>query len=299
MRGGGPRAGRQPLWTLTALGLTAGVAAGQTSGVEDAERRDHLEFRRAPAVQPISEIRKGEILIGMGADYASNYAFPLLAIEGDLARFGVVDIAYALAEGVLVELRGDLVRTIFVDRMGTPVIEPDDGLADDRSTGSGSYRLITLFRVVGDDEGPSAGLHFEYTIPSGNQSEGLGTNSINVRVSGLASYGRGPFRATADLGVGILEAPLESFEQNDVLVYSGELLYELPVRPRVRIFAEIDGRASTRSRVPIGTEDEGRLSFGADVGLGRWVLDVLGFVGYAGVSADWGLGAGLSFHIGG
>lgn len=257
-------------------------------------------LRRSPPVQHVAGMRRGELLIGLGASYAPNVRFTLLDLEGDLTTIGAADIAYALADGVLVEFRTDLYRAMTVDRLGaSPPVEPDEGLADGKSTGSANARFITLFRLLGRAEGVSGGLHLEFTIPSGNQGEGLDTNTTDVRVSGLVSYGRGPLRFTSDVGIAILEAPLENFEQNDVLVYSGELVYRAWEPFPARLYLGVDGRASTRSRVPIGTEDLGDLRIGGDYAIGRWLLDASVAVGFAGISPDWEVSGGLSLVLGG
>lgn len=289
-----PRPRRSPvrLVGVTALALVLGLAAAPTT-------RGQTPLRRSPPVQPVAAVEKGDLLIGLGAGRASNYRFPLLELEGDLVTIGSADVAYAPADGVLIEFRTDLYRAVTVERIGSsPPVTPDDGLADGKSTGSANARLITLVRLLGGAEGLAAGLHLEFTIPSGNQSEGLDTNTTDVRVSGLVSYGRGPLRVTADAGVAILEAPLETFEQNDVVVYSAELLYRGSERRPLRLYAGLDGRASTRQRVPVGTEDLGELRLGGDYPLGRWLLDAGASIGFAGISPDWEIGGGISLTLG-
>lgn len=135
-------------------------------------------------------------------------------------------------------------------------------------------------------------------LPNSNERKGIGPNTTDFRLGVLGGWARGPWRLTADVGVGILEAPLENFEQNDVLVYSAELLVRVPGSP-LRLYAGADGRASTRGRVPIGTGDLGQASLGADLRLGAWILDGGLTFGYAGSTPDWGLSAGVSRWIAG
>lgn len=275
---------------ILALALLLGTAPAAQS---------QPRLRRSPPVQPVAGVEKGDLLIGIGAGHAGNYRFPLLDLEGDLATIGDVEIAYAPADGVLIEFRTSLYRALTVERIGSsPPVTPDEGLADGKSTGSANLRLITLFRLLGDAEGLAGGLHLEFEVPSGNQSEGLDTNTADVRVSGLVSYGHGRLRATADAGIAILEAPVENFEQNDVIVYSAELLFGVSDHVPIRLYAGLDGRVSTRQTVPVGTEDLGELRVGGDYPLGRWLLDAGASIGFAGISPDWAVGGGISLTVG-
>ncbi|MBI4513890.1 MAG: hypothetical protein HY702_07245 [Gemmatimonadetes bacterium] len=281
------------LWLRVALGLALWLGGART-----APAQSHL--RRSPPVQHAASAKRGDLLVGLGAAYASNVRVPLLDIDGDLTRIGVADLAFAPADGIVVEFRTDLYRALTVERFGpSPAVEPDEGVADGKSTGSGNVRIIGLFRLLGGAQGLSGGLHLELTIPSGNQREGLGTNTTDVRVSGMASYGDGPLRLTGDVGVAVLEAPLESFEQNDVIVYSAELLLRLSQKHPARLYAGVDGRASTRGRVPIGTEDLGELRVGGDYAIGRWLVDAGAAIGFAGISPEWEANGGISWLVGG
>lgn len=279
-------------WLVGAITLALSLGAAPSA-------LSQPRLRRSAPVQPFAAVQKGDWLIGLGAGHAANYRFPLLELEGDLLTIGAADLAYAPADGILIELRTDLYRAVTVERIGSsPPVTPDEGLADGKSTGSANLRLITLIRVLGDADGFAGGLHLEFGVPSGNQSEGLDTNTTDARVSGLVSYGRGRLRATADLGIAFLEAPLENFEQNDVVVYSGELLYGVSPRIPLRLYAGLDGRVSTRQTVPIGTEDLGELRLGGDYPVGRWLLDASASIGFAGISPDWGVGGGISLSPG-
>ncbi|NIN72397.1 MAG: hypothetical protein GTO46_10870 [Gemmatimonadetes bacterium] len=251
-------------------------------------------LRRGAPVQALALAKNGDLLVGFGAAYEENVMSPLVAVEGDLTRVGVLQLSWAIADRVVLEFHGDAYRALTIDNMGRPPVEPDEGLADGKSTGAGNLCVGISVLVLGDAEGFGLGGRFQFHIPSSNQAEGLGSNTTDVSVTLLGSYGSGPLIATADAGIAILEAPLENFEQNDVIAYNAEVLYS-PVAARpLRLFAGVTGRASVRSRVPVGTEDLGELLLGADYRLGRWLIDTSGFVGYAGNSAAWGIRGGVA-----
>ncbi len=262
-------------------------------------------LRRGSPVQPISGVERGDLMIGVGVAFESAVELPLIASGGDLRRVGITQLSYGVANGVLIEIRGDLYRILTVDDLrggsseanGSAIPKLDEDLADGTASGAGDFEVGILFRLLGAEEGLSVGGRFHFNIPSSDEDQGLGTNSLTTRMSLLGSYGRGRVRLSGDLGVGILEAPVENFEQNDVLVYSAEFLYVPLVDRPLRLFAGLNGRASTRDRVPLGTEDLGQMNLGVDYKLGHWLLDVFGTLGYAGLSAEWGFGFGAAFLI--
>ncbi len=278
--------------TLTASAVVACLALA--AGRADAQ----VSLRRGAPVQPVALAKQGDLLLGLGAGYEADLHAPLVSVEGDLGRIAVLHLLYAVADGVVLEVRGDAYRVLSVDSLGVPVVDPDEGLLDGRSSGAADFRAAVAFRLIGGDQGLAGGGRFEFNIPGSNESEGLGTNSMNIRLGVLGGYRRGPLVVTADVGVAILEAPLENFEQNDVIAYSAELVYSPRRLHHLRLYAGLDGLASTRDRVPVGTEDLGVVRFGVDYRLGRWLLDAGGLVGYAGNSPDWGLAGGVSFTAG-
>lgn len=257
-----------------------------------------VSLRRSAPLQPVALAKKGDLLIGIGAAYEADVHAPLVAVDGDLARIAVLHLVYALADGVLLEVRGDSYRVLSVDSLGVPVVEPDEGLLNGSASGAADFRAGVSFLLFGDDQRLAVGGRFEFILPSSDESKGLGTNSLNVRFGVLGAYRRDPLVFTADLGLAILEAPVDNFEQNDVLAYSAELIYLTPLARPLRLYLGVDGRASTRSSVPLGTEDLGTVRFGADLRLGRWLLDAGGLVGYTGNSASWGLTGGAAFLLG-
>jgi hypothetical protein len=275
---------------LLVLGLL--TPAGATVHAQNA-------LRRSAAIQPVGLVARGDLLIGIGATYESNVARPLVAVVGDLWRLGVVRVSWAAADGVLVEVSGDFRRVLTVDSMGVPPVNPRPDLLNGRSSATGDFAVAFSFLVLGDGDGLGAGGRLKIELSNSNEKDGLGTNTTNVRLSLLGSYGKGPFQFTGDVGIGILEAPLENFEQNDVVVYSAELLLAPLADVRLRMFGGIDGRASTRNRVLIGTEDLGEFYLGLDYRLGRWLIDTAAGLGYAGSSPDWKVAGGISFLIDG
>lgn len=278
---GGGRTAAVPICLL--LVLLPSVAVGQ--------------LRRDPAVQPLGEERPGTVLLGAGVGLAADGSFPLSGLRGDLFTPARLTVAWAPAPGVVLQLRGDAWRILSVEERGTARVPLDEAVDDGTTADAGDFRIGVLARVLGGVEGLSAGLDLEVTLPNSDETAGIGTNTTDVRLAVLGGYGRGPWRATGEVGVGILEAPLEPFEQNDVLAYAGELIREAGAG--VRLFLGFRGRASTRGHVPVGTEDRGEVGAGVEVRAAGWRLDGGVSVGYAGTSPDWALTTGLARTVGG
>ncbi|UCF20096.1 MAG: hypothetical protein JSU87_01425 [Gemmatimonadota bacterium] len=275
------------LLVLGFFSQTVGTAHGQSA------------LRRTAAIQPVGLARKGDLLLGVGAAYESNVSRPLVAVFGDLGHLGALKLAWAVADYVLLEVEGDLLRVLTVDSMGTPPINPRPEVFNGKSTAAGDFSVAFSFLILGDGDGLGVGGRLKVDLPNSNQKDGIGTNTTNVHLSLLGSYGRGPFQFTGNVGVGILEVPLESFRQNDVIVYSAEMLVSPLADVRLRLLGGVDGRASTRNKVPIGTEDLGEAYLGLDFRFGDWLIDAAAGLGYAGNSPDWKVEGGLAFLING
>jgi hypothetical protein len=252
--------------------------------------------RRDPAVQPVAEVKAGTLLLGAGLGWGSDRSFPLSGLEGNLLSVGRFTLAYGLANRVLLEVRGDVWQTLWVDEADPPPIPLDADALDGRTGDVGDFRIGLLFAPIGGERGFSAGAHMEVKLPNSNEAKGIGPNTTDIRLALLGSYGAPRWRATVSLGVGILEAPFENFEQNDVLLYSAEVLYR--PGPNTRLALALDGRASTRDRIPLGTEDLGEAIIGGDYRLGRWVLDLALTYGLVEDSSEWGVRLGWAYTKG-
>lgn len=253
------------------------------------------QLRRDASVQPVAETRRGDLLIGAGAAYAGGVAFPLSGLEGDLLAIGRLSFAYGLADRILVEVRGDVRQVLYVERRGDSEVELEEGVDDGTTSDVGDFRIGFTLAPLGSRRGASGGARVEVKLPNSDERKGIGTNTTDVRLSLLGSYGFERLRFTADLGIGILEAPVEGFEQNDVLVYAAELLYG-PGGGSWRLALAVDGRASTRDRVPVGTEDLGEVRSGLELRAGAWLLDLEGAIGYAEASPEWAVRGGISYR---
>lgn len=254
------------------------------------------QLRRDPAVPHAAGVERGELLLGAGAAAAWDGSFPLSGLRGDLIDPAVLTLSYAFAPGALLRVQGEARRILDVDDRGPSRVELDPDVEDGTTTDVGDFRVEALARLLGGARGLSGGLRLAVELPNSDERKGIGTNTTDFEARLFGSWGGAGLRATADLGIGILEAPLDRFEQNDVVVYGAEFLY----RPRDGTFglaAGVRGRESTRGIVPPGTEDEGEARAGGELHAGPWTVDAGVSVGYAGTTPDLEIRAGLARHI--
>lgn len=249
-------------------------------------------LRRRPAARHVSLVRKGDLLVGYGAEYGDGFSNPVSGLSGGLLSPAVLVVSYGVADMVQFEVTGAF-RVLDVQAAEPPLIDLDPGVDSGDTSDFDDVRVATRFLLLGAERGASAGLSLDVKIPSSDEKKGIGLNNTEVRLGFLGGLGAASWRLDADLGVVIVEAPVESFEQNDQFAYAAELLYRPAAWP-LRLALGVDGRANTRDRVPLGTDGRGAATIGADWLLGGLVLDAALSIGY-GAAPDWTLRAGASY----
>lgn len=255
------------------------------------------QHRRSAAVPYVPDA-PGELLVGLGGSLEDGALFPLSGLRGDLTRLGSVTVSYSFAPGAVFRIEGDVLRVLSVEgEERDPAVPLDEGVRDGTTHDAGDFRLSTLFRLFGEPDGLSGGLHLAVKLPNSDERAGIGLNTTDVFASAFGSWSTGPVRVNGDLGVGILEAPLERFVQDDVLTYAGEVLFR-PEGWDVRLSASASGRANTRGLVPRGNEDRGRAELGVELTGDRWRADLGVRRGYAGLSPGWSIVAGVARTFG-
>lgn len=219
--------------------------------------------------------------------------FPLSGLEGDLTRLGTVTVAYAYAPGALLLVEGDALRLLRIRGRDSSSVSLDPGVADGTTRDAGDFRLATVVRLLGRARGWSGGVRLEVKLPNSDEKRGIGLNTTDFLGGVFGSWGGGPWRIGADLGVAILEAPLETFEQDDVLTYRLEARHALPDAP-LRVALSVEGRANTRGRIPVGAEDRGTAWTRVELPAGDWLVDAGLGLGYAGTSSGWSVEVGAA-----
>ncbi len=255
------------------------------------------QFSRDARVQHVTDVAQGDVWAGVGIGHVSNRHTPLSGLTGDLTSFGVIHVGYGLGDRVLLELHGAAFQRLAIDRSDPAPVTLDPGTADGVTSDAGDFELALSLAPLGRRLGWSAGGHLRVKLPNSDEMKGIGPNTTDVTLAALVSHGAPRWRATGWVGVAIMEAPLQNFVQNDVFTYAFRATWEAD--PRLTLSASLRGHASTRSTVPIGTEDLGEARLGAQWHAGPTRLDVGIGRGYAQTGGEWTFGAGVSHRLAG
>lgn len=212
----------------------------------------------------------GTIEISAGTDFFQNQRFPLSGLKGDLTRVGDIRVKTGYAPNVEVQIEGVLQNYLAIDsRSPNPLIPLD--INGNSTNDFGDITTSVKIRLRNETKNlPALGFKMGYQLPNSNQAKGIGTNQINIftkviaQKSFLKKPGEKPkLKVFGNLGVGVMTAPLDDFSQNDVLLYGLAGIYR--VNKTVNLASEVNGRISTRSVAPIGTESQGQFRFGTQI----------------------------------
>jgi len=278
------------------------LAAGLLVAALLLPRPARAQLRRDPLVREAAGARAGELLLGAGVGWETGSRFPLSGLRGDLLRLGTLTAAYAVADGVVIEVRGDAWRVLEIDGRGPSHVPLEPGVGDGTTADAGDFRISTVARLLGRARGPSAGVDVAVKLPNSRETRGIGLNTTDFEGSVFGSWGAPRLRATGEIGIGILTAPLRTFVQDDVLLYAAEVVWS-PADPRrggsaLRLSLGASGRLNTRNVVPVGLEDRGRARAGLEWGRGGWALDGSVAAGYGPLGPDLALALGLARRFG-
>lgn len=249
-------------------------------------------------MQPVGAAVSGEVQIGLGVSRTMNAAFPLAGFGGDLTAFPELVAVWAVGPRVVLELKGAARKTLSVEtRDSVPAIDLDPSLDDGSTRDVGDFELAVSFAPIGGTTGFSAGGHLGVKLPNSDETKGIGPNTTDVTIAALFSWGAPRWRATGWFGVSILEAPVESFEQNDAFAYALETLWD--ATPSWRLSVGTRGRASTRRVSPLGTGDLGELRATVEWRRGPLAIDAGLGHGTTEMSGDWNVRAGVAWTLAG
>lgn len=261
--------------------------------------------QRPLITEDVDIVPQGSIRIGAGVDFLQNAKFPLSGLKGDLTRVGVIEITAGFAPNVSIEIEGTLQNFLAINSAQTPAPIPLSFKDGSNSTNDiGDFTLSAKIKLRNETKKlPSLGFKFGFQLPNTNQARGIGTNQNNIFGLILAGKKFGQkrkdnqhdFNLFANVGIGILPAPLERFSQNDVFLYG--LAGVVRVNNRFNIVSEINGRASTRSgNAPLGTESQSEFRLGTQVKASGLRFDAAGIIGLTRNSPRSGITFGVTYQ---
>jgi hypothetical protein len=243
----------------------------------------------------------GAFEIGAGVDFYQNAKFPLSGIRGDLTRLGDIRVRTGLASNVEIQVEGSLQNFVAINSRTVSAIPLQ---VTGNSTNDFDDFTVSAKIKVRNQSGlmPAIGFKFGFQMPNTDQSKGIGTNQINIFAKILAQrkFGRiikntPRFNLLANLGLGIMTAPLERFTQNDVLLYGLGGIYR--VNDNINIVGEVNGRANTRSgAAPLGTESLSQFRLGTQIKASGLRFDTAAVLGLNHFSPRSGIVFGVTYQ---
>ena len=243
----------------------------------------------------------GSLEIGAGVDFYQDAKFPLTNMTGDLTRVGDIRIRTGFASNVELQIEGSIQNYLAVNDRGVspiPVSFTGNSTNDfDDFTISTKIKLRNESRLM-----PAVGFKLGFQMPNSDQAKGIGTNQINVfgklllqKKFGSVKNGTPRVNALGNIGLMIMNSPLERFNQNDLLLYGLAGIFR--VSDHVNVIGDINGRANTRSAAaPLGTESQGQFRIGAQIKASGLRFDAAAAFGLTKYSPRTGLIFGVTYR---
>lgn len=255
-----------------------------------------LAQQRPLITEDVDIIRPGAVRLDFGFDFTQDKNFPLSGLNGDLTRIGVINARFGLAPNVEFETGGVIQNFLSINRQSLTNFPPLKLSSPPGSTSDvGDFYLATKIKLRNETKRmPAFGFRFGAQLPNSNQERGIGVNQINFFATAIAGKHFGRLNIFGNVGLGILTAPVDLFTQNDVALYGLAATYRLS--DRLTLVGEINGRQSTRSRAPRGTESEGEARVGARLKAAGLVWDIAGITGLNRNSPRSGVTFGVSYE---
>jgi hypothetical protein len=283
-----PRREKRRLWifsrlllTVFFILLTALAAAAQ---------------QRPLVTEDVDIIKPGVIRIESGFEFLQDIKFPLSGLRGDLTKLADTRLSFGLAPNVEFQMEWTVQNFLSIDGRGPSAIPLRLGANSADTNDVGDVTLWMKMKLRNETRlAPALGFRFGVQLANSNQARGIGTNTTNFYgvVTAGKRFANEKLNVFGNIGLGILEAPLANFTQNDVLLYGLAGIYT--VNDRVNVVGEVNGFHSTRNRAPLGTEDFSEARLGAQVrALGlRW--NAAGIFGLSNRAPKTGLTIGITY----
>ena len=252
--------------------------------------------QRPLITEDVDIIKPGVIRIESGFEFLQNQKFPLSGLRGDLTKLADTRLSFGLAPNVEFQIEWTVQNFLSIDGRGASAVPLGLGANASDTNDVGDVILWMKMKLRNESRlVPALGFRFGAQLPNSNESRGIGTNTTNfygIITAGKRFAGK-KLNVFGNLGIGILTAPLNTFSQNDVLMYGLAGVYT--ASDRVNIVGEVNGFHSTRKRAPLGTEDFSEARLGAQIrALGvRW--NVAGIAGLSDRAPRSGLAFGITY----
>jgi hypothetical protein len=255
-----------------------------------------LAQQRPLLTEDVEIIKPGVIRIETGFEFVQGQRFPLSGLRGDLTRLGNTRLSFGLAPNVEFQIEWTLQNFLSIKgREMTPLALKLGANGNDTNDFSDATLWMKMKLKNETRITPALGFRVGMQLPNSNETKGIGTNTTNVfgMITAEKHLIDDRLEVFGNLGAGILQTPLSTFSQNDVMLYGLAGIYK--VSDNFNVVGEVNGRHSTRRRAPLGTEDYSEARIGGQLrALGvRW--NAAGIFGLSKNAPKTGLSLGLTY----
>jgi hypothetical protein len=252
--------------------------------------------QRPLITEDVDVVKPGIIRIETGFEFLQDIKFPLSGLRGDMTK--VLDTRLSFGLSPMVEFQIEWTPQSFLSIKGrgpTPLdLKLGANAADTNDVGDVTLwmkiKLRNETRIA-----PSLGFRFGVQLPNSNQARGIGTNTTNfyATINAGKKFAGNRLNVFGNVGLGILQAPLANFTQNDVLLYGLASIYRLS--DRVNLVGEVNGSHSTRKTAPLGTEDFSEARVGAQIRALGLRFNAAGVFGLSNRAPKTGISLGITY----
>lgn len=252
--------------------------------------------QRPLLTEDVEIIKPGVIRIETGFEFLQKQTFPLSGLRGDVTKVADTRLSFGLAPNVEFQIEWTPQSFLSIkSRTATPLaLKLGANPTDTNDVGDAT--LWMKIKVRNESERlPAFGFRFGMQLPNSNETRGIGTNTTNVFgmiTAGKKLHGE-KLNLFGNLGIGILQSPLSNFSQNDVLLYGLAGIYK--VNEDLNLVGEVNGRHSTRTKAPLGTEDFSEARLGAQIRALGLKFHAAGVFGLSKNAPKTGLAVGITY----
>ncbi len=244
----------------------------------------------------------GAVSLGVGVDFLQNAKFPLSGLTGDLTRVADIRLRQGFAANVELQIEGSLQNYLAINSATNPPPIPLN-INGNSTNDIDDFVVSAKIKLMSEtSKRPAFGLKFGYQMPNTDQAKGIGTNQINIFTKFIIQkkFGQKAGKSPAanifgNIGLGIMNAPLAHFSQNDVLLYGVAGIFR--VNDRINLASEINGRYNARGEsAPLGTESISMFRVGAQVRASGLRFDTAAIFGIGKYSPSTGVTFGVTYE---
>jgi hypothetical protein len=252
--------------------------------------------QRPLVTEDVDVVKPGIIRVETGFEFLQDVKFPLSGLRGDQTKIFDTRLSFGLSPMVEFQIEWTPRSFLSIRQRGPTPLDLQLGATPNNTSDVGDVSLWMKMKLRNETRiAPSLGFRFGVELPNSNQARGIGTNTTNfyATINAGKKFAAGRLNVFGNLGLGILQAPLDQFTQNDVLLYGLASIYRLS--DRVNLVGEVHGMHSTRKHAPLGTEDDGEARVGAQIRALGLRFNAAGVFGLADRAPKTGITFGVTY----